>query len=85
MVASLRDSDILSPASCQMLTISIRAGNADTTMQQIAARMSDEADEAMEKKTAMIEPVLVLVTSVMVGGILRSVMIPLINIMKVIG
>ena len=85
LVASLRDSDILSPASCQMLTISIRAGNADTTMQQIAARMSDEADEAMEKKTAMIEPVLVLVTSVMVGVILLSVMIPLINIMKVIG
>ena len=47
--------------------------------------MSDEADEAMEKKTAMIEPVLVLVTSVMVGVILLSVMIPLINIMKVIG
>ena len=85
LVGALRDSDILSPASCQMLTISIRAGNADTTMQQIAARMSDEADEAMEKKTAMIEPVLVLVTSIMVGVILLSVMLPLINIMKVMG
>ncbi len=85
LVTALRDADILSPASCQMLTISLRAGNADATMQQIAARMSDEADEAMEKKAAMIEPALVLITSVMVGVILLSVMLPLVNIMKVIG
>ena len=85
LVAALRASRILAPASCQMLTISLRAGTADVTMQQIAARMSDEADEAIERKISMIEPALVLITSIMVGMILLSVMLPLVNIMKVIG
>lgn len=85
LVSSLRNADILSPASCQMLSIGIHAGNADVVMQQIAARMSDDADEALLRKVSTVEPALVLATSVMVGVILLSVMLPLINIMKVIG
>ena len=50
LVSALRNTDILSPASCQMLSISLQVGKADATMQQIADRMSNEADEAIEKK-----------------------------------
>lgn len=82
---ALQAAELLTPSACRMLTLASRAGNADTTMQEIAARMTEEAEEAIENKVAQIEPALVLLTSVLVGAILLAVMLPLINIMKVIG
>ena len=55
------------------------------TNSEIARRLSDEADEALERKVAQVEPTLVLVTSLLVGAILLSVMLPLMNIMTAIG
>ena len=40
---------------------------------------------ALEEKVGQVEPALVMVTSVLVGLILLSVMIPLMNIMASIG
>ncbi len=50
-------------------------------MEEIARRLSLESQEALEAKVARVEPALVLVTSVMVGVILLSVMLPLMHIM----
>jgi type IV pilus assembly protein PilC len=68
-----------------MLNLGIRSGNIDGGMADIAQRMSDEAEEAIESATSRIEPALVLVTSFLVGAILIAVMLPLINIMKALG
>ena len=68
-----------------MLSLAVRSGSEDDTMRDIAERMSDEADEALEARVSAIEPALVVVTSFMVGAILLSVMLPLINIMQTIG
>ena len=68
-----------------MLNLGIRSGNIDGVMADIAQRMSDEAEEAIESATSRIEPALVLVTSFLVGAILIAVMLPLINIMKALG
>jgi type IV pilus assembly protein PilC len=54
-------------------------------MSEIAMRLAEDADEAMEARAARIEPSLVLVTSLLVGAILLSVMLPLMNIMEAIG
>ena len=57
---------------------------------EIASRKHIEAicglaDQALERKVAQVEPTLVLVTSLLVGAILLSVMLPLMNIMTAIG
>lgn len=75
----------LSRSSCRMLNLGIRSGNADGVMEDIARRMADEAEAAIEAATSRIEPALVLVTSFLVGAILIAVMLPLINIMKALG
>ncbi len=85
LVTALRKAGILSASSAQMLSIGLRTGNADDVMQQIAERMWQEADEALEMRVSKIESTLVLVTSFMVGAILMAVMLPLINIMNAIG
>lgn len=85
LATSLSESGLLPAASCKMLALGLRAGTGDVTMSEIADRLSSEADQALERKVAMIEPALVMITSLLVGAILLSVMLPLMNIMKAIG
>ena len=83
--AALGEADMLPPASCRMLTLGMRAGTGDAAMEEISRRLSEEAKEALESRVASVEPALVLITSILVGAILLSVMLPLMNIMKAIG
>ena len=53
-------------------------------MLDLARRMEEEALDAVEERTARVEPTLVIVTSILVGIILLSVMLPLLNIMSVL-
>ena len=48
-------------------------------------RRMEEAEEAMESAVAKVEPAMVLIASALVGVILLAVMLPLMNIMAVIG
>ena len=85
LAESLRESGMLPASACRLLMLGVRSGNGDAVMEDIARRLSEEADEALERKVAQVEPTLVLVTSLLVGAILLSVMLPLMNIMTAIG
>lgn len=83
-------SDALSAANLfpafarRLLTLGMQAGSGDSAMQDIARRLSEEADLALHKNVSRVEPALVLIGSVLVGAILLSVMLPIIDIMEVI-
>lgn len=85
LAAALKETELLPASSCKLLALGIRAGTGDNTLEEIALRLSNEASEALEAKISTVEPALVLITSVLVGAILLTVMLPLINIMKAIG
>jgi len=85
LAETLRESGMLPPAACRLLMLGMRSGNGDAVMEDIARRLSGEATQALERKVAQVEPTLVLVTSLLVGAILLSVMLPLMNIMTAIG
>lgn len=82
---ALRKTDVFPPAMCRLLSIGMQSGNGDAVMQEIAERLSEEADATLTSRVEKLEPTLVLVTSVLVGIILLSVMLPLMNIMETIG
>lgn len=82
---ALGETGLLSSADCRLLTLGMRGGTGDHVMEEIARRMSEDAQLALESKVVKIEPTLVLMTSVLVGAILLSVMLPLMNIMTAIG
>ena len=84
LTEALRQTDLFSKSACNMLTIGERTGEMDSVMAHIADQMSQEAEEALENQIMKIEPALVIITSVLVGIILLTVMLPLINIMKAI-
>ena len=82
---AMGEAGLLPPAESRMLAVALRAGNGDRTMEEIARRLHEQAEDALEDAVAGIEPVMVLVASLLVGLILLSVMLPLVNIMSAIG
>ena len=76
---------LLPPAQCQLLAIALRSGNGDQVMAQIARDMTEAAWNRLNKAIGRIEPILVLVSSLLVGLILLSVMLPLADILLVLG
>ena len=76
---------LLPLAESRLLTVGLRGGTGDRVMEEIARRLSRDAQEALEDGASKIEPALVLASSALVGVILLSVMLPLMNIMAAIG
>lgn len=85
LAQTLRESGMLPASACRLLALGTQSGSGDAVMEEIARRLSDEADQALSRKVAQVEPALVLTTSLLVGVILLSVMLPLMHIMAAIG
>ena len=82
---ALEQAQLVPPVRCRMLRLGLRGGNADQVMADIADHMAQEARQALEDTVSRIEPAMVLISSLLVGLILLSVMLPLVDIMSVIG
>lgn len=85
LAEALGSSGFLPAASCRMLTVGMRGGNGDQVMTEIADRLMEDAELALERSVAKVEPAMVLTASLLVGIILLAVMLPLANIMSSIG
>lgn len=82
---ALKASALLPAGQCRLLEVGQRGGAGDTMMEKIARDLSAEGAEALEDLVGRVEPALVLVCSLLVGLILLSVMLPLMNIMAALG
>ncbi len=69
----------------RLVKIGLKSGVLDKAMQRIAEVYDGEVETAMGRASGVIEPVLVAILSVVIGVLLISVMLPLINIMSMIG
>lgn len=85
LAEAIKASGLLPAAACRLLALGLRSGTGDAVMEEIAARLSEEGEAALEEMAGRVEPALVIVTSVLVGLILLSVMLPLMHIMTAIG
>ncbi len=82
---ALNASGLLPARQCRLLELGQRGGSGDTVMEKIAQDMAEESDGALDDLVGRVEPALVLLCSLLVGLILLSVMLPLMNIMSAIG
>ena len=85
LAAAMGDHGFLTSGESRMLSLGLREGSGDRVMAEIARRLMEDANEALEETVAKIEPAMVLGASVLVGIILLSVMLPLMDIMAAIG
>jgi type IV pilus assembly protein PilC len=82
---AMREAQILSPRDGRLLSLGERSGMNEFAMAEIARRCDRAVQDEIDTLVARIEPTLVIVTSVIVGVILLSVMMPLMGIMTTIG
>lgn len=82
---ALEQAELLPKAECRLLELGFRSGTGDAVMRQVAEHLAEEAENALAETVSRIEPTLVVVSSILVGMILLSVMLPLVNIMSAIG
>ena len=54
-------------------------------MLKLSERLLEEGEEALQRRSARIEPALVAVACVLIGAVVLSVMLPLMHIMNTIG
>jgi type IV pilus assembly protein PilC len=85
LAGAMRESGVLPASSCRLLALGQRSGTGDAVMEEVARRLTEDSEQSLEETLSRVEPALVLVTSLLVGAILLSVMLPLMNIMTAIG
>ena len=82
---ALKETGAFPPVYCRMLALGVRSGSADTVMEEIARRLSDEGEAGLQEQVGRVEPVLTIAGSLLVGVILLSAMLPLLNILSAVG
>ena len=70
---------------CRLLAAGARAGAADTVMQQMACRLRDRSEARLSAALGRVEPAMVLLSALLVGTVLLTVLLPLLNILAAIG
>ncbi len=75
---ALKESGILSGVPARMMTIGNRTGSADVVMEQSQKKI----DTSISNALGTIEPVLIVLLSLIIGAILMSVMFPLLGIVS---
>lgn len=69
----------------KLISVAQTTGHLDTVLDKAAIVMEQETDIRLKKLTTVIEPLLILILSIIVGIILISVVLPVVNIMNSIG
>ncbi len=79
---ALKESNILSGVQARMMSIGNRTGSSDVVMEQISDINQKKIDSSINSALGTIEPVLIILLSVVIGAILMSVMFPLLGIVS---
>lgn len=77
--------DIFPWVLIKLFAIAQNTGHMDKVLFRAASVMEDELDNRLHRLTTVIEPALILVLSIIVGIILISVILPIVDIMNAIG
>lgn len=83
--AALQETALFPRLFIRMLSLGNRTGDLDQVMYRIASQYEDEIDHRLTRLASVAEPLLVVILSLIVGAILLTVMLPLVEIMASIG
>lgn len=79
--AAVDQSQLFEPLYNRMIKMGVLAGKTDGVLRRIAQVYEEELDASISHLVSLIEPSLVALLSIVIGGILLSVMLPLAGIM----
>ncbi len=81
----VKNAEIFPEQFSKLLAIGVKTGELDMMMTKLSEIYSKKVESTLKKLTGIIEPVFVSILSIVVGIIMVSVMLPLIDIMSNIG
>lgn len=82
---ALRRTNLFPDELCQMIAIGEETANLDTMLENVSMRLSLEVSAAMDSALALLEPVMILVMGTLVGFIVISVLLPILNQNQLLG
>ena len=77
---ALAECGLFAGRDCRLLKLAERTGNLPETLEDLAARQEEESMRRIDRTVSAIEPAIVVITSVLAGVILLSVMLPLMGL-----
>ncbi len=81
---ALAASGLFSGRDCRLLKISEHTGNLAQTLDEVARRQENDSMQRLDRIVGAIEPAVVVITSVLAGTILLSVMLPLMGLLNAV-
>lgn len=81
---ALEQTDIFPPMVISMIKIGEESGSLDDILEKTAKFYEQEVEEDLEKMTAMIEPILILVVGLIIGFIVIAMMLPMFDMYNAI-
>jgi type IV pilus assembly protein PilC len=81
----LRDSKIFPPLVCQMVAVGESTGGLDTMLKKVAELYEEEVDDAVNNLTAMMEPMIMVVLGVVLGGLVVAMYLPIFQMGSLVG
>jgi type IV pilus assembly protein PilC len=73
----LRESKIFPPMVCQMVAVGENTGGLDTMLKKVADLYEEEVDDAVANLTALMEPMIMIILGVILGGLVISMYLPI--------
>jgi type IV pilus assembly protein PilC len=81
----LRESKIFPPLVCQMVAVGESTGGLDTMLRKVAELYEEEVDDAVNNLTAMMEPAIMVVLGVILGGLVVAMYLPIFQMGSLVG
>ncbi len=83
--AAMRSSGAFDELHCRIAEVGESVGSLDTVMARLGEIYGERAENSLSYLIALIEPTLIAALSIVVGGIMLSVLLPLLNVLTSIG
>jgi type IV pilus assembly protein PilC len=81
----LKDTGVFPPMVIQMIAVGEKTGDLSGMLLKISDFYKEEVDAAVDALTSIIEPIMIVILGIVVGGILISMYLPMFNLIGSIG
>jgi len=82
---ALEKARFLAPGDARLLEAGRRSGRSEAVLAHLSQRLTRESEEDLQQAPEKLEPALIIIACVLIGVVLLSVLLPLMNIMNAIG
>ncbi|MCH9044799.1 MAG: type II secretion system F family protein [SAR324 cluster bacterium] len=83
--AAMRRTGLFPEDICQMIAIGEETATLNPMLENVAARLSNEVTATMDSATALFEPVMILLMGAVVGFIVISILLPMLQLNQLVG